>query len=115
MRISDWSSDVCSSDLQDRISLADAKQAFRGALAAFVHVPEVKQHGYDKAVAESFPASDAPAYQDSKRRSDAPVNHMENAPESNGAPLCTPVDITFGDGTTGQVNHGSVVDRQSVV
>src|SRR3546814_2897444 len=34
---------------------------------------------------------------------------MENAPESNGAPLCNPVDITFGDGTKGQVNHGSVV------
>jgi aconitate hydratase len=47
---------------QDRVSLTDARESFHGALAAFVHKPEQKQQGYDNAVAESFPASDPPAY-----------------------------------------------------
>ena len=41
---------------QDRVSLTDAKDAFRGALADYVVEDE---QGYDEAVAESFPASDA--------------------------------------------------------
>src|SRR5690349_20957703 len=45
---------------QDRVSLTDAKQAFRGALADYVD-EEGEENGYDEAVAESFPASDSPS------------------------------------------------------
>ena len=44
---------------QDRVSLTDAKQAFRGALADYV---EEDEQGYDESVAESFPASDSPSH-----------------------------------------------------
>jgi len=92
---------------QDRISLADAKQAFRGALATFLHEPEQKQYGYDNAVAESFPASDPPAYGDSDRRSAAPTDHL---PEGNdaGTRRHEPVAITLKDGAQCHIDHGSV-------
>src|SRR5690606_4506112 len=45
---------------QDRVSLVDAKEAFRGALSTFVHRPEGGPIGYDKTVADTFPASDPP-------------------------------------------------------
>lgn len=94
---------------QDRISLSDSKQAFRGALAAYVDEPEDQvQQGYDKAVAESFPASDPPAYSDSERRSAQPTDHTAEAPTS-GRRRREPVVVTFGDGARGQIDHGSVV------
>ncbi len=93
---------------QDRISLADAKQAFHGALATFVDAPAEKHHGYDKAVAESFPASDPPAYKDSERRSAAPTDHVEDAPAS-GYRRREPVTVKGDDGTQYQIDHGSVV------
>ena len=46
---------------QDRVSLSDAKEAFRGALADYVDEAG-EEKGYDEAVAESFPASDAPSH-----------------------------------------------------
>ena len=46
---------------QDRVSLSDAKQSFRGALADYVDTPATRT-GYDESVAESFPASDAPSH-----------------------------------------------------
>src|SRR5680860_446675 len=44
---------------QDRVSLSEAKTAFRGSLAEYV---DEEEQGYDEAAAESFPASDSPAY-----------------------------------------------------
>ncbi|WP_353150216.1 aconitate hydratase [Pollutimonas bauzanensis] len=93
---------------QDRISLADSKQAFRGALATYVDEPDQVQQGYDKAVAESFPASDPPSYSDSDRRSAQPTDHTDEAPVS-GRRRREPIVVTFGDGTRGQIDHGSVV------
>ena len=92
---------------QDRIALSEAKEAFRGALAGSIHKPEEKPHGYDKAVAESFPASDPPAYSDSERRSAAPTDPMADVPAGGGRPR-EPVTIVLGDGTQCQVDHGSV-------
>ncbi len=92
---------------QDRIALSDAKTAFRGALCTSLGEPEQKPHGYDKAVDESFPASDPPAYDDSSRRSSMPDDMVENAPA--GDRTRKQVDITLADGTACQVDHGSVV------
>ncbi len=91
---------------QDRIALTDAKTAFRGALASYVDLGNNKK-GYDKAVDESFPASDAPAYTDSAVRSALPTDHVADAPE-----VCSrcgePIVVDFADGSKGSVNHGSV-------
>ena len=70
---------------QDRVSLADAKTAFREALGAYVHAP-----GLDNGLAGTFPASDPVA-------GDAP-----------GRPS-NPAQVTLEDGTTTSVDHGSVV------
>lgn len=91
---------------QDRIALTDAKTAFRGALAAYVDVPEVKK-GYDKAVDESFPASDTPSYHSSSR-SEAPTDHVADAPE-DCARCGAVIPVKFSDGQTGTLSHGSVV------
>jgi aconitate hydratase len=93
---------------QDRIALSDAKTSFRGALATLIGEPEQKPEGYDKAVAESFPASDPPAYQDSDRRSEAPTDHVAEAPIS-GIRERASIPVTLADGTSCHVDHGSVV------
>src|SRR4051794_24872202 len=46
---------------QDRVILAQAKEGFREALGDYVD-DSGEQTGYDEAVAESFPASDAPSH-----------------------------------------------------
>src|SRR5690554_2769865 len=92
---------------QDRIALTDSKEAFRGALASYVDVTSMKQ-GYDKAVDETFPASDAPAYTDSANRSTPPTDYVEDAPVVETRHH-EPIAITFADGTKGQLDHGSVV------
>ncbi len=93
---------------QDRISLSDAKQAFRGALSTFVDEPAQAQQGYDKAVAESFPASDPPAFHDNERGSEQPTDHVADAPTS-GLRRREPVSVAFEDGQRGLIDHGSVV------
>ncbi len=92
---------------QDRVSLTQAKESFHGALAAFAHKPKQKQQGYDDAVAESFPASDPPAYEDSAVRSACPTNHLDEAPAGGGRER-EPVPVTLSDGTRCEIDHGSV-------
>jgi aconitate hydratase len=46
---------------QDRVSLTDARTAFRTALRDYVSTDARQDDAYDEAVAESFPASDPPA------------------------------------------------------
>jgi aconitate hydratase len=70
---------------QDRIALADAKNAFRDALPNYV--PEAS---LDNGLAGTFPASDPVATSDGTRASH-------------------PVQVTLEDGTTTSVDHGSVV------
>jgi len=70
---------------QDRITLADAKTAFRDALPDYV--PEA---GLDNGLAGTFPASDPVAAGDGTRPS-------------------KPIQVRLEDGTTTSVDHGSVV------
>jgi aconitate hydratase len=70
---------------QDRIALADAKNAFREALPNYV-----QEAGLDNGLAGTFPASDPVAAGDGTRASN-------------------PVQVTLEDGTTTSVDHGSVV------
>ncbi|NMG56320.1 aconitate hydratase [Aromatoleum aromaticum] len=93
---------------QDRVPLSEAKEAFHGALATFIHQPEQKQQGYDNAVAESFPASDPPAYEDSTVHSPSPSDHLAEAP-AGGYRSRDPVPVTLADGTECEIDHGSVV------
>ncbi|WP_109506243.1 aconitate hydratase [Nocardioides speluncae] len=88
---------------QDRIQVTDAKQAFRGALADYVDEDE---KGYDEAAAESFPASDSPAYHGTNGAA-APTDHLSAAPTDGGRPS-DPVDVTLADGTKFTLDHGAV-------
>ncbi|MDT3669442.1 MAG: aconitate hydratase [Aromatoleum sp.] len=93
---------------QDRVPLVQAKEAFHGALATFIHKPEQKQQGYDNAVAESFPASDPPAYKSSTVHSPSPSDHVAEAP-AGGDRSRDPVPVTLADGSGCEIDHGSVV------
>jgi aconitate hydratase A / 2-methylisocitrate dehydratase len=88
---------------QDRVSLTDAKQAFRGALADYV---DEEEQGYDESVAESFPASDSPSHEGSNG-SAAPNDHLSAAPKDGGRPS-NPAMVTLGDGTKFELDHGAV-------
>src|SRR5580658_8391321 len=70
---------------QDRITLADAKTAFRDALPNYV-----QETSLDNGLAGTFPASDPVAAGDGTRASN-------------------PIQVTLEDGTTTSVDHGSVV------
>ncbi|MAO51517.1 MAG: aconitate hydratase [Pusillimonas sp.] len=89
---------------QDRIALTDSKSSFRSALSSYIELPGGKPVGYDKAVAESFPASDPPAQDSQSGRSPTPTDHTEHAEvdPAAGAP------VRFADGTECKINHGAV-------
>ncbi|MGA8211832.1 MAG: aconitate hydratase [Nocardioidaceae bacterium] len=89
---------------QDRVSLSDAKAAFRGALADYVDTSG-DQDGYDEAVAETFPASDAPSHEGNGSR--APRDYVSAAPADGGRPS-NPAMVSLQDGTTFELDHGAV-------
>jgi aconitate hydratase len=93
---------------QDRISVSAAKQAFRSVLSEYVGEAEApEEKGYDEAAAESFPASDTPAYE-GPNGSDPPRTFHSAAASSAGRPS-SPTRITLDDGTECVVDHGAVV------
>lgn len=86
---------------QDRVSLTESKGAFRTALADYA---EQDVNGYDEAVAESFPASDAPSSSDDGTNGDKP-----NAPAPSGAGRASnPQHVRLEDGTEFELDHGAV-------
>jgi aconitate hydratase len=89
---------------QDRVSLSEAKQAFRGALADYVDTSG-DQVGYDEALAETFPASDVPAYEG--HAAEAPRDYVSAAPTDGGRPS-DPAMVTLEDGTKFELDHGAV-------
>ncbi len=88
---------------QDRVSLSEAKEAFRGALAEYV--PQDEQ-GYDEAVAESFPASDSPSHEGGNG-AEAPHDYVSAAPQDGGRPS-NPAQVELADGTKFEIDHGAV-------
>jgi aconitate hydratase len=90
---------------QDRVVLAEAKEGFREALGAYVD-DSGDQVGYDEAVAESFPASDAPSH-DAGQANGAPAPH--GSPEPAGPRrAANPQHVTLADGTEFDIDHGAV-------
>ena len=73
---------------QDRLPLAEAKDAFRAVLPDYAH-----EDGVDEQIAETFPASDAPA---------------SNA-GTGGGRAHHPTQVALADGSLVELDHGSVV------
>ncbi|MEU9440341.1 aconitate hydratase [Streptomyces sp. NPDC048304] len=93
---------------QDRIVLAEAAQQFAKDVLNYVEAPvaqspEAATSVVDEASAESFPASDAPAYGHQENGAGAPQHgHGTGAVPSNRVPVTAP------DGTTYELDHGAV-------
>jgi aconitate hydratase len=92
---------------QDRVAITDAKTGFRGALSDYVAGSSTGgEHGYDEAAAESFPASDTPAYHGSNGGGPA-KDYVSCAPKDGGRPS-HPTAVTLSDGTSFELDHGAV-------
>ena len=95
---------------QDRVPLAQAKEAFLEAMHEFdPEAAERMGNGRDEAIEESFPASDPPAEEHDDERG-------RPRPAVSGKPVATlertsgdEVEVTLGDGTTVELDHGRVV------
>ncbi|WP_030338771.1 aconitate hydratase [Streptomyces sp. NRRL S-1022] len=93
---------------QDRIVLAEAAQQFAKDVLNYVEAPvaqtpEAAASPVDEASAESFPASDAPAYGHQENGAGAPQHG-----QGTGAVPSHPVPVTAPDGTTYELDHGAV-------
>ncbi|HZH57326.1 aconitate hydratase AcnA [Yanghanlia caeni] len=100
---------------QDRISLAESREAFRAALANYISDEPKPLKGYDSSVASTFPASDPPSPEQPEKVSAAP-NELEEAPNDSHGELAhtaqaarAPIPVTMSDGTVCHIDHGAVV------
>ncbi|MDX5318284.1 MAG: aconitate hydratase, partial [Actinomycetes bacterium] len=89
---------------QDRIRLADAKQAFEAVLPDYVDDEEEELSELDEALADTFPASD-PFVADDDLDDSAPPEHHN--PDTSLPSKRVPV--TMEDGTRTELDHGRVV------
>jgi aconitate hydratase len=95
---------------QDRVPLAQAKEAFLEAMREFdPEAAERMGNGRDEAIEESFPASDPPAEDHDDERG-------KPRPAVSGSPVATvartsgdEIEVTLEDGTTAELDHGRVV------
>ena len=95
---------------QDRVLVSEAKESFRGALVDYAGEAgqSAGAQGYDEAVEESFPASDAPSHDPNQANgAPAPSNHLSAAP-ADGGRASKPVEVTLEDGTSFVLDHGAV-------
>ncbi len=95
---------------QDRVLVSEAKESFRGALVDYAGEAgqSADAQGYDEAVEESFPASDAPSHDPNQANgAPAPSNHLSAAP-ADGGRASKPVEVTLEDGTSFVLDHGAV-------
>ena len=108
---------------QDRVSLSDAKEAFRGALADYVDDGEpraarpggvpAQEHPtaetqVDEASDESFPSSDAPSHSEGGNGDGAPDDWHNHPAGSRRRPAVNPAKVTLEDGTEFELDHGAV-------
>ena len=111
---------------QDRVSLSDAKEAFRGALADYVddgepeggsdkegvpaqEKPDEAEHSkVDEASDESFPSSDAPSHSEGGNGDGARTTGATTRPAAAGGRPSNPVKVKLDDGTEVELDHGAV-------
>ncbi|VXB97336.1 aconitate hydratase [Aeromicrobium sp. 9AM] len=92
---------------QDRVSLTESKQSFRGALAAYVDADADAISGeWDESLEESFPASDPPSNEHADGQTPA-RDYLSCAPADGGRPS-NPQEVTLEDGATFVLDHGAV-------
>ena len=92
---------------QDRVSLSDAKPAFRGALAAYVDDDQPAVNGeWDESLEESFPASDPPS--NATAHGQTPARDYLSCAPADGGRSSNPQHVTLADGTEFELDHGAV-------
>ncbi|WP_092619412.1 aconitate hydratase [Jiangella sp. DSM 45060] len=94
---------------QDRVSLTDAKTAFRTSLRDYVAHDEGPHTALDDAVEDTFPASDPVAVHPNGGGAEEPAAVLASAAAGAEGRASAPVTITLDDGTECEVDHGAVV------
>ena len=111
---------------QDRVSLSDAKEAFRSALSDYVdegepeggsdkegvpaqEKPDEAEHSkVDEQSDDSFPSSDAPSHSENGNGDGVPDNWRNHPAGSGEGRSSNPAKVTLEDGTEFEVDHGAV-------
>jgi aconitate hydratase len=98
---------------QDRVALRDAKRGFRAALVEMAPQYEPAPDGPDEASAETFPASDPPAFMAGTtphpNHDPAPAGWFEPDPAGASGRPSKKEPVLLADGTAFDLDHGHVV------